>query len=393
MSDVPEAICIPSFPVELTDNIIDQLYTDKATLSSCTLVSRSWLSRSRHHLFAKVQVLGFKTHFPPFIEFLTQADGGPRINPPACILIKHLCLDGRESEFGSLGPLTTTMLKTLLSNLPNLLDLDICGVELKWIAPDTDPHDGQPDPVNLDSLTLDAFTPSSFTDPSDLVLSLCFFSSINLLRISSPVYATDIPEDPRVVAAHPSLVTTQPYFPSRLEISSIEVCDASVNRHYDEDTLSTMLLTAYNLPACTALTNLTLRMSTMSPLPLLDRRYRQHQSHNDMIFRAASVLAIYAPATLQTVTLDILFDGDYMHLNRLYSMVEDMAQGLLWLQSVITKHKGPKLCIRWNGLQESVRHEEEREEVEDELCPLRETEGLKLILPFHKFLSAFVNNE
>ncbi len=232
MSDVLETGHTPYLPIEITDTIIDLLQTDsKAILSSCTLVSRSWLPRSRLHLFTRVQVLELKTRFEPFIELLTQA-GGPRLDPPISTTIKRLRLDasGRAGEedivLNTPAPLTMVMLKMLLSNLPNLLDLDIHGVKLTWLEPgppDTGDVIAIPDLIHLNSLTLDSFTTSS-KDPSDFISSLSLFSSIDVLRISD-VFHIDIPEDPAAIAAHPTLVMTNPYFPSHLEISSIEVRD------------------------------------------------------------------------------------------------------------------------------------------------------------------------
>ncbi len=440
MSDILETRRIPDFPAEITDIIIDLLHTDKAALSSCTLVSRSWLPRSRLHLFTRVQVFGFQTQFQPFIELLTQANGGPRLDPPISTTIKRLRLDGRDnSEFSSPEPLTTSMLKMLLCNLPNLLYLDVRGVILTWVAPglsDTGDKVALPDLVHLNSLTLDAFTTAS-KDPSDFVSSLCFFSSIDVLRISSPLYM-DIPEDPAAVAAHPSLLTTMPYFPSHLKISSIEVCDgectpfilallqktASVETinnvdvvcrtrvhadalgsfldnvgariqnvsvdivmlfqgkwfhqvlicilniwfHFDLDSFSPAVLNALHLPACTALTNLTLRISLMPTLP---------NQHNALMFLAASTLVAYASRTVQTVFLDILLDGSYVDLNRFNSVVQNMATEFIWLQSAI-KQKSSRLCIRWNGLQRMVKRIEERVRFEEELCPLVQSHLSKL---------------
>ncbi|KAL4246299.1 hypothetical protein ABKN59_008384 [Abortiporus biennis] len=45
-------------PVELYEMIIDFLSDDKETLSSCALVSRSWVARSQLHLFNKITVRG-----------------------------------------------------------------------------------------------------------------------------------------------------------------------------------------------------------------------------------------------------------------------------------------------------------------------------------------------
>ena len=48
----------PRLPPELLDYIVDQLYETRDTLKSCCLVSKSWIHRTRNHLFADV---GFRT--------------------------------------------------------------------------------------------------------------------------------------------------------------------------------------------------------------------------------------------------------------------------------------------------------------------------------------------
>lgn len=44
------------FPPELRDLVIDCLRTDTVALRACSLTSKAWLPRSRHHLFRRVQV-------------------------------------------------------------------------------------------------------------------------------------------------------------------------------------------------------------------------------------------------------------------------------------------------------------------------------------------------
>ncbi|PSR70792.1 hypothetical protein PHLCEN_2v13329 [Hermanssonia centrifuga] len=378
MSDILETRRIPYFPAEIMDIIIDLLHTDKATLSSCTLVSRSWLPRSRLHLFTRVQVFGFQTQFQPFIELLTQANGGPRLDPPISTTIKRLRLDGRDdSVFSSPEPLTTSMLKMLLCNLPNLLDLDVRGVILTWVAPglsDTGDKVALPDLIHLNSLTLDAFTTAS-KDPSDFVSSLCFFSSIDVLRISSPLYM-DIPEDPAAVAAHPSLLTTMPYFPSHLKISSIAVCDgectpfilALLQKTASVETINNVDVVCRTRVHADALGSF---------LDNVGARIQNVSVDIVMLFQAASTLVAYASRTVQTVFLDILLDGSYVDLSRFNSVVQNMATEFIWLQSAI-KQKSSRLCIRWNGLQRMVKRIEERVRFEEELCRLVQSHLSKL---------------
>jgi len=44
----------PSLPPEILDSIVDHLRGDPATLKTCCLVSKSWIHRTREHLFANV---------------------------------------------------------------------------------------------------------------------------------------------------------------------------------------------------------------------------------------------------------------------------------------------------------------------------------------------------
>ncbi|KAJ7252187.1 hypothetical protein C8J57DRAFT_1064887 [Mycena rebaudengoi] len=51
MSPRPSAV-----PLELVDRVIDHLATDRKSLRICCLVARSWLPRSRWHLFCAMDV-------------------------------------------------------------------------------------------------------------------------------------------------------------------------------------------------------------------------------------------------------------------------------------------------------------------------------------------------
>jgi hypothetical protein len=44
----------PHLPAELLDEVVDHLYDTEDTLRSCCLVSKSWIPRSRKHLFADI---------------------------------------------------------------------------------------------------------------------------------------------------------------------------------------------------------------------------------------------------------------------------------------------------------------------------------------------------
>lgn len=77
-----------TLPVELVDRIIDFLHDDKKSLRSCSLVHRSWLDASRHHIFYTMEVNG-KDGFSALLSFLQRS---PSVLP----YIKELFLRGRD---------------------------------------------------------------------------------------------------------------------------------------------------------------------------------------------------------------------------------------------------------------------------------------------------------
>lgn len=95
--------------------VIDYLHHDKATLTNCTHVARSWLSASRMHLFRDVMVYHDRSDDPfgKFASFLRSA-GHIRI------LIKTLCINGYHPSDRSHGKLDATILESVISHLPTL---------------------------------------------------------------------------------------------------------------------------------------------------------------------------------------------------------------------------------------------------------------------------------
>ncbi|KAG6889205.1 hypothetical protein C0995_002665 [Termitomyces sp. Mi166 len=112
MADQEPIMLNESLPSELIDLIIDQVADDRVVLNTCSLISRSWLARSRYHLFSDVLITtknckdilsmpppsAFSTaahrlmlaelnKFPPGVEhfssveslYLTQCNAGPDV--------------------------------------------------------------------------------------------------------------------------------------------------------------------------------------------------------------------------------------------------------------------------------------------------------------------------
>ena len=52
-----------SLPPEILDSIIDHLHNDSTALKGCCVVSKSWIHRTRSHLFARVEFRAPKSHF------------------------------------------------------------------------------------------------------------------------------------------------------------------------------------------------------------------------------------------------------------------------------------------------------------------------------------------
>ena len=68
----------PDLPPELLDHIVDLLHDDEEALKTCCLVSKSWISRARKHLFANV-----KLHPPARLQAWRNTFPNPSTSP-AC---------------------------------------------------------------------------------------------------------------------------------------------------------------------------------------------------------------------------------------------------------------------------------------------------------------------
>jgi len=79
----------PSLPPELVDFVIDQLRDNKPTLSTCTLVSKTWLPRVHHHLFVQISVHDGSSgyNFSGLRDFLPNS-------PHLCLNITRLRVEG-----------------------------------------------------------------------------------------------------------------------------------------------------------------------------------------------------------------------------------------------------------------------------------------------------------
>ncbi len=101
-------------PQELIDNIIDSTFR-KSDLSSCSLVSRSWLTRSRRNLFAEVNLKdrGVPKQFNLFLAFLTTNNNDSLLGRPVSGFIQCVCGEycrrptkgARDNQYGHVAVL------------------------------------------------------------------------------------------------------------------------------------------------------------------------------------------------------------------------------------------------------------------------------------------------
>lgn len=108
-------------PFELVDTILHQVQTDKPTLLSCALVSRSWLTRCRILLFSTLRINGGNPEqsFGRFANFIASS-------PHIRIKVQQLELYG---DFPLKPPvLVQDTMTTILNNLPRLQTLSLSQV-------------------------------------------------------------------------------------------------------------------------------------------------------------------------------------------------------------------------------------------------------------------------
>jgi hypothetical protein len=76
-----------SLPLEILDLIADHLHNEPATLKACCIVSKSWIHRTRKHLFARVEFRASKSH----IELWKKAFPDPSTSPAHYALSLYIC--------------------------------------------------------------------------------------------------------------------------------------------------------------------------------------------------------------------------------------------------------------------------------------------------------------
>lgn len=122
---------------EIIEMVIDQLYDDKATLASCSTVSKVWVARSRYYLFRTIQLI-IRTSD----RNLDAAAAFFNTTPSVCGYVQHIHIRAAETmklpvlgmdEFAGVWPIPQSgtdlrQMCSLLRSLTNPVSVDLEGV-------------------------------------------------------------------------------------------------------------------------------------------------------------------------------------------------------------------------------------------------------------------------
>lgn len=145
-----------SLPQELVDYVIDFLYDDPVSLSSCSLVSRAWVDESRCHLWHKITFTAITSPLiarPSLDEFVSCLSGPPSVNHghrhPGHF-IQHFSL--KKDKVLKFAKVDIALLFSVLASLPTLKSLSL--IYIRFIL--SQPIDTLPQPfVSLERLYME----------------------------------------------------------------------------------------------------------------------------------------------------------------------------------------------------------------------------------------------
>ncbi|KAI0696118.1 hypothetical protein C8T65DRAFT_583693 [Cerioporus squamosus] len=114
---------LPNLPLEVEENVIDQLSRDVESLRSCSLTCRGWLPRARCHLMASIRVRSREDLYSICDYF--------RLNPRMATFVANLSISP-AIPYTEKHPLLLleTIPVDLLSRLPKLRSYNICELHI-----------------------------------------------------------------------------------------------------------------------------------------------------------------------------------------------------------------------------------------------------------------------
>ena len=161
----------PQLPPELLELIVDHLHDEPTTLRSCCLVSKSWVQRTRQHLFAGVEFDPEKSPLESWVKTFPDPSNSP------AHYTRSLSISGLPTPAAS-GSST----RTCICTFRNLERLTISAIRLGYGVRGTfvPLHGISP---TLQSLTVsDVIVPLS--DVFDLICSFLSLDNLELTRIT-----------------------------------------------------------------------------------------------------------------------------------------------------------------------------------------------------------------
>nr|VWP01734.1 N/A [Ganoderma boninense] len=295
-----------TLPPDIEVIIIDHFLDHKPTLASCSLVCSRWLPRSRKHLFRDITIKQTDHLTLPLADFLRIVEHSGAVNPEWGVgaYIKMLSLNGRlaDQQFNLGTPTaacTLPVLRALLARLPHLASLCVT----KFLIVDDAPQIPNAGRCHLPPFEIDELSISCCSGPTKdvhpLLALICTFSRVGSLcvdrwgkrRPNPPSTFSLAPFSPPVIrsfvlgrgsdkaarrALYAVLATSPPVTDAcltRLSVNADEYDDVvmfttfvdlagaalrDVELRVLEPDIRLDLLSGIFLPACTALSSLTL---------------------------------------------------------------------------------------------------------------------------------------
>ncbi|KAG6909684.1 hypothetical protein DXG01_016091 [Tephrocybe rancida] len=209
----------PRLPQELVDYIIDHLYDDLATLSSCSVVCHAWRPTSLFHMFSKItlkvtatitpfelcrrlyHVLSSSQSICSYVKELEVLEGsqlGTQVAP-------HVVLTGSQSMIWVTNERTLPHIFRKLTQLKRL-DFGAQSATIQWSRMQPPTHSAIRQMFSLPSLTFVRLASWNFASFWDLSALLSCCTNLQALTLSSitfgqqPGFPDDLPGTPPVLS-------------------------------------------------------------------------------------------------------------------------------------------------------------------------------------------------
>jgi len=204
---------MPNLPCETLDHIVDLLHDNESPLRNCCLVSKSWVTRTRTHLFSEVafqsaeHLDSWKTTFPDPSTSPARYTKTLFIGDPTVVRAVDVGAGSRIKGFSRVVHLAMVGKNSLVSGW------EAAFVQLRGISP------------FIESLRVHhvSFLP---THLSDLILSFPLLTDLSVIDCHSSLDDGDHPDGPTIPTQPPSL----PTFAGSLGIFQSDGMELAVHR-------------------------------------------------------------------------------------------------------------------------------------------------------------------